>query len=70
MTEWQETRFSKKPEQIIDIGCELLLEVKDIEFVSDEEGWSALTREITKSELTLLNQISELREALKKVTNL
>lgn len=40
------------------------MQVRNINFVSDEEGYSCETREVTESELKLLGEISDLEQKL------
>ena len=69
MTDWKETRFSQEPSSNISIAPGLYLQVRNVQFVSDEEGWTGETREVTGSELKLLDKISELKDIVDK-TNL
>lgn len=64
MTEWTETKFSEKPETILPVAPGLYMQVRNINFVSDEEGYSCETREVTESELKLLGEISDLEQKL------
>lgn len=60
MTEWKETTFSDKPEAVIPIGPDLYMQTRNVRHVSDEMGYMCETREVTESELKLLNEITEL----------
>lgn len=61
MTEWRETKFSQQPEEKFEIGPNLFMQTRNVEFVSDEEGYTCETREVTQDELNLLQEISGLR---------
>lgn len=59
MTEWQETKFSEQPDTLFKIGPGIYMQTRNVEFISDEEGYSCETRELTESEMKLLNQIAD-----------
>ena len=40
------------------------MQVKNVNFVSDEEGYTCETREVTESELKLLNEIDVLNRKI------
>lgn len=67
MTEWKITKFSDKPNEVIPIGPELFMQVRNVTFVSNEEGYSCETREVTESELKLLAKITDLEQKLYSV---
>lgn len=64
MTEWKETKFSESPDSIIKIGPGLFMQSKNVRYISEEEGYVCETREVTESELLLLNKISELEQTV------
>ena len=64
MTEWKETRFAERPDSIIKIGPGLFMQTKNVRYRSEGEGYVCETREVTESELLLLNKISELEQTI------
>lgn len=67
MTEWKETKFSQQPKEVMQIGPNLFMQTRNVRFVSDEEGYVCETREVTDSELRLLNELSQTQESLKNL---